>query len=226
MGELRPTDAVAGAAAPELSFAVLGADTVAYAAVPTLSFRLGIESGDARPVRSVLLDVQIQIAARRRGYESEARDRLLEVFGPVDQWSTTLRTLPWVRTTLVVPPFTEATAVDLPVTCTYDLEVTAARYLAALAGGEVPLEFLFSGSVFFAGGDGRLQTARIGWDREAAFALPVATWRATMDRHFPGAAWLRLGADSFGALAAFKARHTYASWDAAIDALLAAGGDA
>lgn len=225
MGDLHPMDAVTGAAAPELSFAVLGADAVAYAAVPTLSFRLGVHTADARPVRSILLDVQIQIAARRRGYESEARDRLLEVFGPVDQWSSTLRTLPWVRTTLVVPPFTETTAVDVPVTCTYDLEVTAARYLAALAEGEVPLEFLFSGSVFFAAGDGRLQTARIGWDQEATFALPVATWRAAMDRHFPGAAWLRLGADSFGALAAFKARYAFASWDAAIEALLTAGGE-
>jgi hypothetical protein len=34
----------------------------------------------------------------------------------------------------------------MPVTCTYDLEVVAAKYFYALEDGEVPLEFLFSGT--------------------------------------------------------------------------------
>ena len=67
----------------------------------------------------------------------------------------------WTRATLVVPPFSDATSVTLPVTCSYDLEVNATNYLSGLQDGEVPLEFLFSGSVFYAGPGGMLQTARI-----------------------------------------------------------------
>ena len=66
-----------------------------------------------RPVRSVLLDVQVQIAARRRGYDGAAHERLFELFGPAKDWGTTLRTLLWTRSTLVVPPFADATVVEL-----------------------------------------------------------------------------------------------------------------
>jgi len=199
---------------------VVGARSARPAAVPTLTFTLQVDAGEERDIRAVLLDVQIQIAARRRGYSSAAQDRLLELFGTPDRWGTTLRTLPWTRVTVVVPPFTGATTIDVPVHCTYDLEVTAARYLAALDGGEVPLEFLFSGTVFYTAPEGALQTARISWNQDADYALPVDVFRQTMDDHFPGAAWLRLGAPAFARLAAYKARQALISWDAVIDALL------
>jgi len=51
---------------PELRFAVTGAGRLEYAAVPTLRFALRIEAGDGQGIRSILLDAQIQIAARRR----------------------------------------------------------------------------------------------------------------------------------------------------------------
>jgi hypothetical protein len=209
-----------GARAPELRFAVRSARPLEYAAAPTLKFALEIEAPGAEAIRSVLLDVQIQIAARQRGYGPEAQERLLELFGTPDRWSNTLRTLPWLRTTLVVPPFARAATVDLTVPCTYDLEVAAARYLAALREGEVPLEFLLSGSVFYATPEGHLQIARIPWDHEVGFRMPVAVWRDAMDAHFPSSAWLRLGRDSFDRLSAYKARHAHESWEAAIDALL------
>jgi Family of unknown function (DUF6084) len=41
-----------------------------------------------------------------------------------------------------------------------------------------------------------------------------------MDAHFPGSAWMRLGRESYDALCAYKARHAFASWEAAIDTLL------
>jgi hypothetical protein len=41
-----------------------------------------------------------------------------------------------------------------------------------------------------------------------------------IDRHFPGAAWVRLQRDTYDRLAAFKAQGTYLTWDDAIDALL------
>jgi hypothetical protein len=205
---------------PELAFAVEDAARLEYAAVPTLRFALRIDRVRGAPVRSLLLDAQVQIAARRRGYDAAAHDRLFELFGPVAAWGTTLRTLLWTRATLVVPPFQDTTVVDLPVPCSYDLEVLASRYFDALEDGEVPLEFLFSGSVFYAGPDGRLQTVRLSWEHEAGYRLPVGVWKETMDRYFRGTAWLRVGKDSFDRLSAYRSRNALATWDDAVTALL------
>lgn len=209
-----------GATAAELSFAVEGAAPLDYAAVPTLAIRLRVESAGEAPIRSVLLDTQIQIAARLRSYGGAEQERLHDLFGTRERWRDTLRTLPWTRLTVVVPPFTGSTVVDLPLTCTYDLEVTAANYLAALDDGEVPLELLFSGTVFYSGADGRLQAERIAWTKEATYGLPVRVWRDVMDRHFPGSAWLRLSRDCYDRLRAYRARNAFASWDDAMEALL------
>jgi hypothetical protein len=221
---IKNAQAAAQGSVPELRFAVETASSLEYAAVPTLKFVLRVEAVSGHPIRSILLDVQIQIAARQRGYEPESQERLLELFGVPERWGSTLRTLPWLRSTIVVPPFTDSTVVDLLAPCTYDLEVTAARYFAALEEGVVPLEFLFSGSVFFATAAGALQTARIAWDHEVDFRLPVAVWKDTMARHFPDSAWLRLGSDSFDRLCAYKARHAFESWEKTIDSLLASRG--
>jgi uncharacterized protein DUF6084 len=200
----------------ELGFSVLDAARVEHTAVPTLRFSLGVSA--EVPVRSVLLDVQVQIAARRRGYDASAHERLFELFGPVADWGTTLRTLLWTRTTLVVPAFAASTVVGLDVPCSYDLEVTASRYLDALTDGVVPLEFLFSGSVFYED-EGRLQTTRLSWNSEAEYALPVAVWKETMERHFRGTAWVRLSKESFDRLSAYKSRNALATWDDALASL-------
>jgi hypothetical protein len=201
-----------------LAFRVEGAEPLAFAAVPTLRFALAIESAGPEPIRSLLLDVQLQIAARQRSYAADDETGLLDLFGEPERWGTTLRTLLWTRTTLVVPAFEASTAVGLDVPCTYDFEVTAARYLAALSDGDVPLEFLFSGTAFY--GEGALRAERISWESEASYRLPVAVWRATMDQHFPGSAWLRLSRESLDRLAAYRGRHALPSWEATIDALL------
>jgi hypothetical protein len=207
---------------PELAFSVTGAARVEFAAAPTLQFMLRVESRGGEPVRSVLLDAQVQIAARRRRYDEAAHDRLFELFGAPADWGTTLRTLLWTRTTLVVPPFTGATEVPLQVPCSYDLEVAASRYLDALQDGEVPLEFLFSGSVFADGPGGGLQVTRLSWEQDAEYRMPVAVWKETMDRYFRGTAWLRVRKDAFDRLAAYKSRHALASWEDVLDELLPA----
>ena len=209
-----------GAPVVELDFGIRDAAPVQYAAVPTLGFQLAIASRGSEPIRSVVLDAQVQIAARRRSYGEEEQPRLMDLFGRPDGWSTTLRTFPWLRTTQVVPGFSDETVVTLELPCTYDFEVTAAKYLAALEGGEVPLEFLFGGTVFYTAGNGALQTALIGWDREAEYGLPVRVWRAVMDLYFPGSAWLRLDRGAFDRLYAYRARHVLPSWEHALDRLL------
>jgi hypothetical protein len=207
----------------ELAFSVGEAARVPLAAVPTLRLPVRIAAPPEADVRSILLDTQVRIAARRRAYGEEGRERLAELFGPPEDWGRTLHTLPWTRVTSIVPPFRGATTVDVDIACTYDLDVAATRYFDALPGGAVPLELLFSGTLFTADGPGgALRAQRLSWDYEAECRLPVAVWRDTMDRHFGDAAWLRLGRDRLDRLVAYRARHRLASTDEAIDALLAA----
>jgi hypothetical protein len=217
--------AASGARVPELGFAVHGARALEHSAAPTIRFELGVESLAGHDVRSVMLQVQIQIAARRRGYEPRAQERLVDLFGTPDRWGSTLSTVPWLRTTAVVPPFSARARVELDVPCTYDLEVKASRYLNALDGGTVPLELLFSGTVFYAGHGGALQTAMIGWDKEVLYDMPATVWRETMDLHFPGSAWLRVDRETYDRLNAHRSRAQYASWEQTIAALLDRAGE-
>jgi Family of unknown function (DUF6084) len=215
-----PTPVTPVGSLPQLAFRVEEASALEHAAAPTLRFGLRIDAPDGERIRSILLHTQVQIAARRRRHEPAEEDRLFELFGERERWGSTLRTLPWLRTTQVVPGFTGTTTLDLEVPCTYDFDVAASRYLHALEDGEVPLELLFSGTVFYAGASGLLQTAQIAWDREAEYALPVAVWRDTMERYFPGTAWLRLRSSTFDRLHAYRSRNALTSWEDAIDSLL------
>lgn len=213
--------AVGAGAAPELRFTVLGCEPLAHAAAPALRFSLAIDARGAA-VRSVMLGVQVRIAATQRGYSEAEQAQLGDLFGAPHRWGDTLRGLLWTHGTVVVPPFEGATVVDLPVPCTYDFDVAAAKYLAGLRDGEIPLELLFSGTVFYAGPGGGLQINRISWNAEATHRLPVRVWRATMDHYFPDSAWLRTDRETFDRLVAFRARRALTSWEAVLDALLTA----
>jgi hypothetical protein len=221
MAAAGPLATVPPSSAPELAFAVRGAEPVRHAAGPMLGFDLEVSCPGGEAIRSILLDVQIQIAAAQRAYDDASHERLAELFGPPESWGRTLHTLLWARLTRVVGPFAGRADVRLEVPCSYDLEISASRYLDALGdGGHVPLEFLFSGSIFYSGAATQLQTVRISWEQETSFRLPVATWRATMDQHFPHEAWLRIGREGFDRLSAYRARHVLPTWDATFELLL------
>ena len=207
---------------PDLDFRVEDAEVLEFAAVPSLLFKLRIENLEEEPIRSVALNTQIRIAATRRHYDTVEQERLLEVFGEPHRWGNTLRSLLWTHTNLQVPPFSGSTVVDMPVPCTYDLEVIGSKYFYALEDGEVPLEFLFSGTVYYAGEGGRLQIARISWEKEAEFRLPVRLWKEMMERYFPNSAWIRLRKDAFDRLYDYKVRGGLPTWEAAVEALLRA----
>jgi hypothetical protein len=207
---------------PNLDFRVDGAEVPEFAAVPSLLFKLRIENLEEEPIRSVALNTQIRIAATQRHYDAAEQERLTELFGEPSRWKDTLRSLLWTHTVLQVPRFSGSTVVDMPVTCTYDLEVVAAKYFFALEDGEVPLEFLFSGTVFYAAEGGRLQTARISWEKEAEFRLPVRLWKEMMERYFPNSAWIRLHRDAFDQLYDYKIRMGLLTWEATVEALLPA----
>ena len=65
-------------------------------------------------------------------------------------------------------------------------------------------DFLFSGTVFYADGNGALQVAPIPWDKEARFRLPVKAWNEMMDIYYPNSAWLCLRRDVFERLYQYK----------------------
>jgi hypothetical protein len=204
---------------PSLTFAVESAQAAPFAASPTILLALRIAA--TGPVRSLTLNCQIRIQAPARPYSPPEQARLRDLFGQPAQWATTLRSLLWTQTTLVVPAFEGETLVDLPIAGTYDFEVASAKYFAGLAEGAVPLELLFSGTLFYPGPAG-LQAAQLPWDSEARFRLPVATWRAAVDGHCPNSAWLRLRRDAFDRLDEFRVRRGLPTWEAALDALLSA----
>ena len=207
-----------------LQFEVVGARPEAHAAEPTLLLRLRVEDTSGAAVHAVALRCQIRIEPQRRRYGPAEEARLDELFGEAPRWGDTLRPFPWAHVGTVLAGFRGATETDLPVTCTYDLEVAAAKYFHALEDGEVPLILLFSGTVFRPGGSG-MSAEPIGWDQEATFRLPVATWRAVMDRYFPHSGWLRLHHDTLDALRDFKVAHALPTWDQAIERLLKQAGE-
>ncbi|MCA1715798.1 MAG: DUF6084 family protein [Actinobacteria bacterium] len=207
---------------PDLDFGIEGAEVLEYAAVPSLLFKLRVENLEEEPIRSVSLNTQVRIAATQRHYDTAEQQRLLEVFGAPHRWGQTLRSLLWAHTTLQVPRFSGSTVVDMPIPCTYDMEVIGSKYFHALEDGEVPLEFLFSGTVFYAAEGGRLQVARISWEKEAEFRMPVRLWKETMERYFPNSAWIRLHKDAFDQLYDYKVRMGLPTWEAAVEALLRA----
>jgi uncharacterized protein DUF6084 len=211
---------------PDLNFEVVGAEAPAFAAVPTLIFKLRIGNAiEQERIFTVALRCQIQINVTRRRYSPEAQERLLEVFGEPKRWGETLRPLLWTHTSTVVPQFSGSTIVDLPVPCTYDFEVVGTKYFDALREGEIPLTFLFSGTIFYEGEADNLQVGQISWSKEAAYRLPVALWQEMIQRYYPNSAWIRLHKDVFDQLYRYKATHSLPTWEEVVVYLLQASGE-
>ncbi len=200
-----------------LKFAVLDARALPHGAVPTLNFRMRVEA--TVPLHAILLHARVDIEPRQRPHTASEQERLEDLFGEAARWKDTLRPLVWSRATLAVQAFEKSVEFDLPVAATYDFEVAAAKYLDALAGGAVPLLFLFSGTVFAKAADG-FRVEQIAWENEARYRMPVEVWRDVMEAYFPGCAWIRIRRESLDAMQRFRARHGLLSWDDAIDTLL------
>ena len=151
--------------------------------------------------------------------------RLYELFGDTPQWGDSLRPFLWTHVSTMVTAFTGSTVVDLPVTCTYDFEVAASKYLHGLDDGVVHLALCFSGSSF-AVEDGRLRAEPVSWDRDAEFALPVDTWRSTMDLYFPNSGWMRVSRDDpRRRLRGSRRSRGLPTWDHALEQLFKEAGE-
>ncbi|MER7133657.1 DUF6084 family protein [Streptosporangium saharense] len=204
----------------ELGFTCLDARPDPFAASPTLVFRLRLVEPEGGRVQAAVLRCQIRVEPRRRHYTSREAVLLGDLFGDPSRWGSTLTALQFANVSVTVPGFTGVTEVDVPVPVTYDLEVAAARYFAALDDGEIPLILLFSGTVFTRTPQG-LSAGQVPWDREARHRLPVAVWRELMDHYFPGQGWLRLDRETLRELDRFKSARALPTWDETVRALLA-----
>jgi hypothetical protein len=209
-----------GSYVPDLTFEVVSAEAVSYSAAPLLAFKLRItNAGAAEVIQSVALRCQIQIESTHRKYGAQEQEKLIDLFGAPERWSRTLRAMLWTHASAAVPPFQGTTELDLPVPCTFDFNVAAAKYFAALEDGEVPLNLMFSGTIFYESAGG-LQIEQIPWDREAKFRLPVRVWKEMMDIYYPNSAWLCLRRDIFDKLAQYKMDRGIPTWEQALERLL------
>ncbi len=206
----------------DYAFTVLDVFAEPYAAAPQLTARLRIEESTGTTVHAIALRAQVRIEPQRRGYGVDEAEGLRSIFGDRDRWTDTLRPFLWMQCSTTVQGFTGATEVDLPLPCTYDFDVTASRYLHALGEGGVPLDLLFSGTVFTRGAAG-FGVEQVPWDCEARYDLPVAVWRQMVDLYYPGTGWVRLDRDVLGALAGYRTRHGLTTWDETVARLLATG---
>jgi uncharacterized protein DUF6084 len=200
-------------------FACVDARPEPHAAGPTVLLDLRITVEPGQRVHSMALRTQIRIEPRRRRYSPSEADRLVDLFGELPRWAETLQPLQLCTVSTMVPGFVGQTTTELAVPLSYDIDVAATRYLHGLEDGEVPLLLLFSGTVFYAGSTG-VQVGLVSWSEEASYRLPVAVWRAAMDQHFPGSAWLRVRRETLDALLAYRSEQAIASWDDTVARLL------
>ncbi|MGQ0840918.1 DUF6084 family protein [Actinokineospora sp.] len=205
---------------PDLAFECLDVRPEQYGTSPTLLFRLQIAETTAASIHAIALRVQIRIEPQRRRYDAHESELLASLFGDPSRFGDTLKPMQFAAVSVMVPSFTGSIEVDVPVPCSYDLEVATGKYFHALADGVVPMVMLFSGTVFAKNGD-KFWVSQVPWHQEANYRLPIAVWRELMDTYFPNQAWVRVHRETIDALLRFKAEHALPTWDAAFAALLA-----
>ena len=213
----RPLAARSG---PAPEFTILGVEAVRHAAAPSLAFAAHVAEPTGQDVYTIALRAQIMIEPARRTYDDETRARLVELFGPPERWAATTTRFIWLETDVLVPAFTGTTAFRIPIACTYDLELAAAKYFYSVPDGEVPLQFNFTGTIFYRGANGAMQIAQVPWDRAADFRMPVAVWKEMVAHYYPHSGWARLHADTLAALTRRRAERGLPSLDATVAELL------
>jgi hypothetical protein len=208
---------------PELDFEITGVEAVARGLTPLLHFKLAIRSQpETEAIQTVMLHVQIQVQSPQRSYNANEKENLVDLFGKPERWGSTLRNRLWGVSNVTVPGFSGRAEANLPMPCTFDLNVAASKYFYALEGGDVPLLFLFSGSIFYENNDGRLQVQQISWNKECTYKMPIQVWKDMMGEHFPNSAWLYLQRGVFDRLYAYKRDHGFTTWEETVACLLAA----
>jgi hypothetical protein len=207
---------------PDLDFTVTGVQEAAHGLTPLLHFKVRItNTPPGETIQSVILQAQIQIQAPQRSYNEKEKEKLIDLFGTPDTWGTTLRAKLWTLSNTTVRTFAGNTEAILTVPCSFDLNVAGTKFFYALDESEVPLLFLFSGTIFYAAPDGHLQVQQISWNKECTYRMPISVWQKMMDHHYPNSAFISLERSVFDRLYEYKRRAGVSSWEQAIEKLLA-----
>lgn len=117
--------------------------------------------------------------------------------------------------------FSERTEFTMHVPCTYDMNVSASRYLGALEHAEIPIRILFNGTVF-RGAHGGFQVEMLPWDLDCTARFPIETFREAMDACFPGHTWIRVERATFDKLSRARAARHLRNWDETLNELMGA----
>src|SRR6202453_4190377 len=112
----------------DLLFGCTGAVAERYAAPPTLTFALTITERSGVKIHAIALRCQLRIEPHRRRYSADEARRLSDLFGDPSRWAETVKPIQLATVSTMVPGFTSLTEIEVPVPCTYDLEVASARY--------------------------------------------------------------------------------------------------
>jgi len=204
---------------PDLGFQVESAEALRNAASPQIVFKVRVNNSGQEAIHSMALRAQVQIEPTRRRYSDTEHESLKELFGEPERWSKTLHSLLWTNANINAAGFTGNTLIEVPVPCTFDFSVAMTKYVYGLEDGDLPVTFLFSGTVFYARGAG-LQIAQIPWDKEARYRLPVQVWKQMMDAYYPNTAWICLRRDVFEKLNQFRSRNGFSTWERTIEQML------
>jgi len=201
---------------PDLQFNIETAQPLRFAASPHIVFKLRLTNGSGQTIQGVMLKCQVHLDVSRRYYGADEQLRLADLFGEPARWGETLRSMLWTNVSTIIPSFDEGIVVDLQVPCSFDFNVAATKYFAAIADGEIPVSFYFSGTIFYSGESTSMQASQISWEKEAFHRLPVRVWREMMDAFYPKTAWLCLGRDAFDRLHAYKVQHGIPTFEQAL----------
>ncbi|WP_374970504.1 DUF6084 family protein [Terrabacter sp. BE26] len=212
---------LAGSAHPmtDVDFTCTGVVADRYAAGPTVVLEMRAEEHTGVRVHALALRCQVRIEPLGRHYSDREAARVVDLFGERPRWGSTMQPLQLGFLSHVLPGFTGECSFELRLPVSYDVEVAAHKLLAGLEEGEAPLLLLFSGQVF-TGRTGSIVVEPVPWHKEARARLPMAVWRAAMDVHFPGQAWLRVSRDTHDRLTEYRGRHGLVGWDAVLGRLL------
>jgi hypothetical protein len=206
---------------PDLSFSMGEPTALRYAAVPTILAPVKIVNAHPqRPVRSIVLNCQVQLEPAARPYTAQEEAKLLDLFGERDRWARTMKPMLWTNAVLKVPGFAAETTVDLLLPCSMDFDVAATKFFYGLDAGYISVTVLFSGTVFYNSDEDAMQVMQIPWDREARFRLPVEVWKAAVAMHYPELVWMRLPKETFDRLYRYKVARGIPSLERMLERLL------
>jgi len=206
---------------PEINFQVLSAKVKPFAAAPTLVFELQVTNRTpGEEVFAAALRCQILIEATKRTYDDEVKSSPSDVFGEPSLSEQTVRSLYWVTVNIAVPRFRGLTVIEVPISCYNDHVVAAGKYLNAVGNGDIPLAFLFSGSIFYSGGGGSVLVMQLPREKEAFFRMPAALWQEMMAIYFPNSTWLAVRNETYTRLRQLTRSGAYPTLDNCLEAIV------